>query len=175
MRVMVLSSFSTRSHLFTTMMLALPASWAIPATLVSCSVTPSVASIMIRHTSARSMAIVARRTLYFSISSSILDFFRIPAVSIKTKLPLSLVKRESIASRVVPATLDTMTRSSPKILFTREDLPALGLPMTATLMASSSSSSSSSGGKYCTQASSRSPVPWPWTAETAMGSPRPRL
>ena len=75
------------------------------------------------------MAIVARRTLYFSISSSILDFFRIPAVSIKTKLPLSLVKRESMASRVVPATLDTMTRSSPKIWFTREDLPALGLPM----------------------------------------------
>ena len=49
-----------------------------------------------------------------------------------------------MASRVVPATLETMTRSSPRILFTREDLPALGLPITATLMASSSSSSSSS-------------------------------
>ena len=36
-------------------------------------------------------------------------------------------------------------------------------------------SSSSSGGKYWTQASSRSPVPCPWTAETAIGSPSPRL
>ena len=35
-------------------------------------------------------------------------------------------------------------------------------------------SPSSSGGKCATHSSSRSPVPWPWTAESAMGSPRPR-
>ena len=89
---MVLPSFSTRSHLFTTMMLAFPASWARPATLVSCSVTPSVASIRIRHTSLRSMAMVARRTLYFSMSSSTLDLRRMPAVSMKTNLPWSFSK-----------------------------------------------------------------------------------
>ena len=175
MRSMVLPSFSTRSHLFTTMMLAFPASWARPATFVSCSVTPSVASIRIRHTSERSMAIVARRTLYFSMASSTLLLRRRPAVSMKTNLPLSFSNRESMASRVVPAMSETITRSSPRILFTREDFPALGFPITATLMASSSSSSPSSGGKYWRQASSRSPVPCPWTAETAMGSPSPRL
>ena len=67
------------------------------------------------------MAMVARRTLYFSMSSDTLDRRRIPAVSMKTKLPLSFSKRESMASRVVPATSETMTRSSPRIRFTRED------------------------------------------------------
>lgn len=57
----VFVSFSTASHLLTTMMLALPASWARPATFVSCSVTPSLASIRIRQTSARSMAETVRR------------------------------------------------------------------------------------------------------------------
>ena len=80
-----------------------------------------------------------------------------------------------MASRVVPATLLTMTRCSPRIRLVRLDLPTLGLPMMATWITSLSSSSSVSGGKYCRQASSRSPVPWPWTADTAMGSPRPRL
>ena len=89
---MVLPSFSTRSHLFTTMMQAFPASWARPATLVSCSVTPSWASIIMRHTSLRSMAMVARRTLYFSMASSTLDFFRIPAVSMKLYLPVAFSK-----------------------------------------------------------------------------------
>ena len=123
----------------TTMMLAFPASWAKPATLVSCSVTPSVASIMIRHTSLRSMAMVARRTLYFSMSSSTLDFFADAGGVDKDEPALDRFQStESMASRVVPATLETMTRSSPRMRLTREDLPALGLPITATLMASSS-------------------------------------
>ena len=84
-------------------------------------------------------------------------------------------KYESIASRVVPATLLTIMRSVPRMRFVSDDLPTLGFPMMATLMTSSSSYSSSSGGKYCKHASSRSPVPWPCTAETAMGSPRPKL
>ena len=79
--------------------------------------------------------------------SSTLDFLRIPAVSMNRYLPFSFSKGLSTASRVVPATLETMTRSSPRMRLTREDLPTLGFPMTATLMTSSSSSSSSSGGK----------------------------
>ena len=41
-----------------------------------------------------------------------------------------------MASRVVPAMSETMTRSSPRMRLMREDLPTLGLPMTATLMTS---------------------------------------
>ena len=157
------------------MILAFPASWARPATFVSCSVTPSVASMRIKHTSDRSMAMVDRRMLYRSTFSSTRDLRRMPAVSMKMKEPCFVSSRESMASRVVPATSETITRSSPKRRFTREDFPALGFPMTATRMASSSSSAASSGGKQATHASRRSPVPCPWTAETAMGSPKPRL
>ena len=157
-------SFSTRSHLFTMMMLALPASWARPAILVSCSVTPSRASIMMRHTSARSMASCARMTENFSMRSSTLDLRRMPAVSMKIYLPYLFSRRVSTASRVVPAISATMTRFSPS---------TFGLPMTATRMRSSSSSPSSSGGKFSMHASSISSVPWPWMAESAIGSPRP--
>ena len=170
---MVLPSFSTRSHLFTTMILALPASCAMPAIFVSCSVTPSRASSMMMHTSARSMASCARMTENFSILSSTLDLRRMPAVSMNTYLPYLFSKGVSTASRVVPATFETMTRFSPRMRFMSDDLPTLGLPMTATFILSSSSSPSSRGGKWATHSSSRSPVPWPWTAERAMGSPRP--
>ena len=60
---MVLVSFSTASHLFTQMTQPFPASWAMPATFESCSVKPTWASMRIRHTSARSTAISARRLL----------------------------------------------------------------------------------------------------------------
>ena len=93
-----------------------------------------VASIIITQTSARSTAIYARRTLYFSIASSILLFLLIPAVSINTNLPLSFSTTVSTASRVVPAMSETITLSSPAILFTREDFPAFGFPITATLI-----------------------------------------
>ena len=78
------------------------------------------------------MAIVARRTLYFSMLSSTFDFLRMPAVSMKLNLPVSFSKYESMASRVVPATLLTMTRCSPRMRFVSEDLPTLGFPMMAT-------------------------------------------
>ena len=74
------------------MIQAFPASWAMPATLVSCSVTPSLASIIMRHTLDRSMAMAARRTENFSIWSVTLAFFRIPAVSMKRNLPVSFSK-----------------------------------------------------------------------------------
>ena len=55
------------------------------------------------------------------------------------------------------------------------DLPTFGLPIMATLITSSSSSSSSFSGRYLRTSSSKSPVPWPCAAETATGSPKPRL
>ena len=57
---MVLSVFSMASHLFTATMIPLPLSWAIPAILASCSVTPSVASMTTTTTSARSTADTVR-------------------------------------------------------------------------------------------------------------------
>ncbi len=169
----VLFSFSMRSHLFSSITDALPASCARPATLLSCSDIPSSASTTIRHTSARSTANLARKTEKCSILSSILLCLRIPAVSINTYLPYSFSVKVSTASRVVPATSETIRRSSPKIRLITELFPALGLPITATLIASfqpSESASSLSGGKYESARSSRSPVPLPCTDETGTGS-----
>ncbi len=70
--------------------------------------------------------------LNFSIDSVVLLFLLIPAVSIKLYFPCSFSKYESIASRVVPAILLTITLFSPRILFTREDFPTFGFPITAT-------------------------------------------
>ena len=109
----------------------------------------------------------------FSTRSSTFDLRRMPAVSMKTYFPYAFSRGVSTASRVVPATSLTMTRFSPSTRLTREDLPTLGLPITATRITSSSAASSSSSGKYAKQASSRSPVPCPCTAETAIGSPSP--
>ena len=55
-----LLSFSMASHLLTATMIPLPRSWAIPAILASCSVTPSFASITRTAISARSTAVTAR-------------------------------------------------------------------------------------------------------------------
>ena len=104
-----------------------------------------------------------------------MDFFRSPAVSMKVKVPCGFSMVISTASRVVPAMSETMHRFSPATRFTKEDLPTLGLPMTATLMTSPSGSSSSPWGRLSSTRSSRSPVPWPWTEDTITGSPRPRL
>ena len=90
------------------------------------------------HTSALSTAIYALRTLYLSIFSVTFDFFLIPAVSMKTNFPCSFSIIVSVASRVVPAIDDTITRSSPAIRLIRDDFPAFGLPITATFIQSSS-------------------------------------
>ena len=55
----------------------------------SCSVTPSLASMRIRHTSLRSMALMVRILEYFSMASSTLLLRRIPAVSMKQYLPVA--------------------------------------------------------------------------------------
>ena len=143
----VLSSFSIASHLFTAIIAALPLSWAIPAIFVSWSVMPSCASITSTATSQRSTAATARIILYFSISSLILLFLRIPAVSIKTYFCPSSSKGVSIASLVVPGILLTISLSSPSILFIRDDFPTFGFPIRATFITSSSSAFSAPSGK----------------------------
>ncbi|MNJ62745.1 hypothetical protein D3C77_585970 [compost metagenome] len=80
-----------------------------------------------------------------------------------------------MASRVVPAILLTITRSSPRSALTSDDLPTFGRPISATRMTSSSYSSSSSSGRLSVIASSKSPTPVPWLPDTPMGSPNPRL
>ena len=116
---------------------ALPALCASPATLVSCSVTPSVASIMMTHTSARSTASSERITENFSIFSSTLALFADAGGVDEGELAVFDCPRSaSTLSRVVPATLETMTRSSPSTRLSRLDLPTFGLPMRATRMRS---------------------------------------
>ena len=80
-----------------------------------------------------------------------------------------------MASRVVPATSETMERSFAVSLFVSDDLPAFGRPMMATLMPGSSSASAGSSTFFSssTTASSKSPVPWPCIDDTGHGSPRP--
>ena len=93
----------------------------------------------------------------------------------KTYLPNSFSNSESIASRVVPAILLTITLFSPRILFTSEDFPTFGFPIIATLMISLSSSSLLSLGSSSYIASKTSPIPIAFTAETGYGSPNPKL
>lgn len=64
-----------------------------------------------------------------------------------TYFPYSFSKYESIASRVVPAILLTITLFSPKILLINDDFPTFGFPITATLIRLESSSSNVPSGK----------------------------
>ena len=81
----------------------------------------------------------------------------------------------SIASLVVPAISETITRLFPISLLIIEDLPTLGLPTMAILGLSSSSSISEPSGKFFTTSSSISPIPSFEAADTGIGSPIPRL
>ena len=80
----------------------------------------------------------------------------------------------SIASRVVPATSETITRSEPRKRLTSDDLPTFGRPIDReadrvvllVLLVLRRAAARRSR-------SSRSPVPRPCAAETAIGSPRP--
>mmetsp|Transcript_31132 Transcript_31132/g.63234 ORF Transcript_31132/g.63234 Transcript_31132/m.63234 type:complete len:219 (-) Transcript_31132:637-1293(-) len=129
---------------------ARPSSAIFCARTRSCSVTPAVASITSKATSARRMARRARFTMKNSGPNSTLPLRRIPAVSTKRYVvgALSLPGgagrsiTASIESRVVPATSLTMARWPPKMLLRRELLPTLGLPTIAILISSCSSSSS---------------------------------
>ena len=94
-------------------------------------------------------------------------------MSTRTKREPSRSNSVSIASRVVPGTSDTITRSSPRIAFSRLDLPTFGRPRIATRIASSPTCDGPAPGNRATTASSRSPVPWPCSADSGIGSPRP--
>ena len=152
-------SFSTASHLLTAMIRPFPRSWAMPAIFASCSVTPSTASIIKITTSERSIAATVLIILYLSKSSLILFFLLIPAVSINTYSFPSRMISVSIASLVVPAISDTITRFLPTSLFTSEDFPAFGFPTIAIFGRSSSASSNFSGAICSSTASSISPIP----------------
>ena len=65
-----------------------------------------------------------------------------PAVSTSSTLRPSTSIGVSIASRVVPATSETITRSRPRKALTSEDLPTFGRPITARRTMSSSASAS---------------------------------
>ena len=77
-----------------------------------------------------------------------------------------------MASRVVPSILETITRSSPKIAFVRDDLPTFGLPIIEKLI-SSSLVSSSCKSYWLIIWSNKSPIPIPCEPETGIGSPTP--
>ena len=100
-------------------------------------------------------------------------FLRMPAVSMMTKDSSPSEKRVSMASRVVPAMSETITRSSPRMRLTSELLPTLGLPTTAIWMGLSSSSSAPSSGKSLHNSSRRSPKFMRLTEEMPIGSPMP--
>ena len=161
--------------MFTITIIALFNSCAKPTIFSSCSVTPSVASIIKIHTSALSTAASVLITEYLSISSLTLLFLLRPAVSINVNLPNSHSILLSIASLVVPAISDTINLSSPNNLFIKDDFPTLGLPIIAIFMSSSSSSFAAIESKCSTTISSISPSPFPCPADTATGSPIPKL
>ncbi len=85
----------------------------------------------------------------------------------------SISIRVSIESRVVPATGLTIVRSVPSSAFSSDDLPTFGRPRIAIRGNSSALVPSPASPAWAVMRSSRSPVPRPWVAETAIGSPSP--
>ena len=102
------------------------------------------------------MAFIDLSTEYFSILSSILPLFLIPAVSIATYFFLLYVNLVSTASLVVPAIGDTITFSSFNSAFTRLLFPTFGLPIRQNFISSSMVSSSFDSGKSLIIVSSNS-------------------
>ena len=100
---------------------------------------------------------------------------RRPAVSTKRQSWPSISTSESTGSTVVPATSWTTDRDSPVSLFSSDDLPTFGRPISATRRGPPPAPTNSAGavGSASSTASSRSPEPRPCSADTAIGSPRP--
>ena len=80
-----------------------------------------------------------------------------------------------MASLVVPAISETITRFSPVSLLISDDLPTFGLPTMAMRGLSSSASSNISWVKCFATSSNKSPIPSLDAADTGTGSPIPRL
>ena len=100
---------------------------------------------------------------------------RSPAVSTRTNVRVAALEARCRSRRAsCPACSETITRSSPSSAFRRLDLPTFGRPRIATRIASSPTCCAAARpGAASTIASSRSPVPWPCSAEIGIGSPRP--
>ena len=80
----------------------------------------------------------------------------------------------STGSTVVPATASTTTRSEPANAFRSEDLPTFGRPRSATRLGPPARDvPCPTAGNIFTMSSIRSPEPWPCSADTGSGSPRP--
>ena len=167
------SGLSQRSVLLTAMTMPVEASCARPAMCVSCAVTPWEPSMRRTATSQRASAAVARSTEWRSTPWPRLPGRLMPAVSMRVKAPSGASRSVSMASRVVPATLLTMTRSSPMRAFTSVDLPTLGRPTMATRTRSCSTRGWVSG-RRPTTSSRRRPTFRSWRAETGRGGPKPR-
>ena len=103
---------------------------------------------------------------------------RRPAVSTSTYGRPSTVTSVSTASRVVPGTESTTTRSCPAIAFTSEDFPTFGRPTTQSRIGPASSSSSAApsegAGSRIDNASISSATPRPCSAETSRTGSIPR-
>ena len=117
-------------------------------------------STTIQITSALFIASNDLDTEYFSKSTLICFFLRMPAVSINVYSLLLIVSLLSIASLVVPAISLTINLSSFNNLLTIELLPAFGLPTNAIFNPRSENSSSVFLILNITSSSS-SPIPLP--------------
>ena len=135
------------SHLLTATTKARPASKAKPAIVASWSAISCCASNTKTATFAASTACMALITENFSTASSTLPRRRTPAVSMMVNGLPSRSKSMWMLSRVVPAISKAITRSSPRMAFTKVDLPTFGRPITAKTGCFASSSSFSGSGK----------------------------
>ncbi len=146
-----------RSHLLKTTTTPLPASWIMPAILLSWVTEPVEASTMNTATSHCSRARIVRMLLKTSTASLTLDLRRRPAVSIRRMVLPCHLRSVWTESRVVPEISLTRASLRPVRMFSSDDLPTLGRPRMATRQ--SQGSSTSCFGKPSTTTSSRSPTP----------------
>ncbi len=73
----------------------------------------------------------------------------------------------------MPGMADTTALSAPRSRLSREDLPTLGRPTSARRRGGDAPSSRTATGSPSRAASSRSPMPWPCSAEIANRGPKP--
>ena len=139
---------STKSHLLKAKTIERPSRETKSQSVRSCFSMFIEASTKTTTQSAYRMARIASVTESFSSFSFTLPLRRMPAVS------HSLISRSpnfqslEIASRVMPASGPVSIRSSPSIVFTSVDLPALGWPMMARRKRRSGLSGPSYSGSY---------------------------
>ena len=151
----------------------------------SSAAIPCSASSKTTATSARSKLLRAITTESFSVSACVLPLRRIPAVSMRRKVCSEVSSRVSTLSRVVPATGETIARSSPNSRFSNDDFPTFGRPT----IARRNSLTGSAGvppafwfsltvdpapRMLLTSASSISPIPFPCSAEMGKTSANPK-